>query len=310
MITVCYILAVVLMGVGIFMMLGLTPVQITEDLMDLLRPANKLRTQASDIQAQRQRGGLYGELQRIRNTMEATGRGRMFPMAITGVFGLAIIGVVLAILVDNIWLIPTFVIGLGSLPFLYMSSAVNYYEKTIREELETALSIITNAYIRTDDIVIAVEENLEFIKPPLRNTFEKFVQDSVVMSSNKEIIVRLRERLSDQVFYEWCTTLLQCQDDRTLKENLNPVVSKLTDIRLINTQIESVITTARTEYYAIVGFIIASIPLLSVISPDALDLLQTHPVGKFLVGAVSLVVLITYYVMRRITRPVDFNDAE
>lgn len=302
------IISVVFMVIGIFMMLRVTPVDITQDLMNLLRPADKLRTLANDVQANRQRGGLYGELHRIRNTMEATGRGKMFPLAMSSVLGLAVLGVIFCMMLNNYWLLPTFVVGLGSLPFLYMGSAVNYYEKTIRDELETALSIITNAYIRTDDIVVAVEENLEFIKPPLRKTFEKFVQDSVVMASNKEIIVRLRDRLSDQVFYEWCTILLQCQDDRTLKENLQPTLSKLTDIRLINSQIEAVIATAKTEYFALVGFTAVSLPLLEVFSPGALDLLWNSGFGKFLIGLVSFVVLLTYFRMRHVTRPVDFNS--
>lgn len=307
MITLLHILAVVFMVVGIFLMLNLTPVQITQDMMDALRPADKLRTLASDIQAGRQRGGLYGELQRIRNTMEATGRGQLFPLALTGIIGLAVLGVILAIMFKNLWLIPALSVGLGSLPVLYMSSAVNYYEKTIRDELETALSIITNAYVRTDDIVVAVEESIEFIKPPLRKSFEQFLQDSVVMASNKDIIVRLRDRVSNQVFYEWCTTLIQCQDDRTLKDNLTPVVTKLTDIRLINTQIESTIATAKSEYYAMVAFMVASIPLLATLSPGSMEILTETPFGKFLVGVVAAVVLFTYFRLRHITKPVEFD---
>lgn len=301
-------LAVVLMVSGVFLILDLTPERITQDMMDALRPAGKLRTLASDIQSRRKRGGLYGELERLRNTMEVTGRGKLFPLAISSVAALAVLGVVIAIFLQNYWLIPALVVGLGSLPFLYLSGAVEYHEKTVRLELETALSIITNAYIRTDDIVVAVEENIEFIKYPLRKVFEKFVQDSVVMSSNKEIILRLRERLSDQVFYEWCTTLLQCQDDRTLKENLNPIVTKLTDIRLINSQVEAVVSTAKMEYYAMVGFMIASVPLLSVFSPGSLEALWHSGFGKFVIGVVSLVVLLTYFRMRKVTRPVDFSS--
>lgn len=307
MVTILYVVASVLMVLGVFMMLRLTPVQITQDMMDLMRPANKIRTLAGDIQAKRRRGGAFGLLQRIRNTMEATGRAKAFPVAITAVLGLAALGVFVSILIKNLWLLPALAIGFGALPILYLSSAVEYYEKTVRDELETALSIITNAYIRTDDIVVAVRENLDFIKPPLRGAFEKFLQDSAVMPSNKEIIIRLRDRLDDHVFYEWCTTLLQCQDDRTLKENLNPVVGKLTDIRLVNTQNAAVVATAKTEYYSMAAFVIASVPLLEVLSPGSLEMLMTSGIGKFLVGIVVDVVLFTFFRLRRATRMVDFN---
>lgn len=187
MVTVCYVIAAILMALGIFMIMGLDSTRVAKDMLDLLRPADKLKTLTEDVQAKRKRGGLYGELLRIKNTMETTGKGRLFPLALTSVFGFAAVGVLIALLMDNIWLIPALAIGLGSIPYLYMSSAVEYYERTTRDELETALSIITNAYIRTDDIVLAVRENLDYIKPPLRGVFEKFVQESVVMPSNKEI---------------------------------------------------------------------------------------------------------------------------
>lgn len=308
MVTVLYIVAVILMIFGIFMIMGITPAQVTQDMMNLLRPADKLRTAVSDVQARRKRGGFYWELQRIRNTMEATGRGKLFPLMLTGVVGFAAVGVLIALLIKNVWLLPTLAIGFGAIPFLYMGSAVSYYEDTIREELETALSIITNAYIRTDDIVAAVEENLAFIKPPLRGVFERFVQDSVVMPSTKEIIIRLRDRLDDQVFYEWCMTLLQCQDDRTLKDNLNPIVSKLSDIRLINTQIASMLATAKTEYYAMVAFVVVSVPLMGVMIPGSIDILMKRPFGKFLVGIVAAVLLFTFFKMRKATKTVDFSS--
>lgn len=307
MITLLYSIASILMVLGIFFMLKLTPVKITQDIMDILRPANKLRTISEDVRAKRQRGGLYGELQRIRNTMEATGKGKMFPLALTATFGLAVLGVFLALLVDNVWIMPTLVFGLGSLPFLYISSSVEYYEKSVRNELETALSIITNAYIRTEDIVQAVEETIDFIKPPLKTVFHAFLQDSRIYPSTKESIIRLRSRLDDQVFYEWCTTLLQCQDDRTLKDNLHPVVSRLTDIRLVNTQVAAVVASAKTEYWAMLGFMIASIPMLSLISPGSLEILVTEPIGKALLGIVSAVTLFSYFRVRKVTKTVDYN---
>lgn len=307
MVNILRIIATALMVFGIFSILNLTSVQITQDFMDFIRPANKIRTMAGDVQAKRKRGGLYGALQRIRNTMETTGRGKLFPLAVTSVIGFAGLGFFVCILINNVWLMPALVIGIGSIPILYLNSAVDFYEKSISDELETAMSIITNSYIRTEDIVGAVEENVKSIKPPLRGVFEKFVRDSTVMPSTKEIIIRLRDRLDDAVFYEWCTTLLQCQDDRTLKENLNPVVSKLTDIRLVNTQAEAVVASAKTEYYAMVGFVIISFPLLEAMSPGSMDMLMYTEIGKFLLGIVVNIAVFTFFRMRSATRKIDYN---
>ena len=47
-VTICYVLATVLMVLGIFFTMRLTAVDITQDLMNLMRPANKIRTLAGD----------------------------------------------------------------------------------------------------------------------------------------------------------------------------------------------------------------------------------------------------------------------
>ena len=39
-------------------------------------------------------------------------------------------------------------------------------EKELNAELETALSIITTSYLRSEDILSAFEENINYINPP------------------------------------------------------------------------------------------------------------------------------------------------
>ena len=55
--------------------------------------------------------------------------------------------------------------GLFILPFWYIKLTVTHYKKNIAAELETALSIITAAYLRNEDIVTAVEENMQYLNP-------------------------------------------------------------------------------------------------------------------------------------------------
>lgn len=302
------IVATVLMVLGVFLILGVTPEQIATDLMNILRPIHKLRTQVEDVQENKRRTGVYAALMTLRNTMEATGRGKLFPFVFTAAGALGFLGFLIAVFVDNLWVAPSLVVALGMIPFLYMSGAISSYEKSVRDEMETALSIVTNAYIRTDDITMAIQENVRYIKPPLKHAFNHFLQDSVVMPSTKQALYRLRSRVNDQVYYEWVTTLIQCQDDRTLKDNLYPIVNKLTDIRLINTQMANTINSARTEYYSLVGFLFASVPLLYFINRDSLTILVSTPLGKFLIGIVSAVTLVTFFFMRKYTKPVTFND--
>ena len=42
-------------------------------------------------------------------------------------------------------------------------------------ELETALSIITTAYLRSEDLQTAVEENINYLNPPVQGVFRSFL---------------------------------------------------------------------------------------------------------------------------------------
>ena len=42
-------------------------------------------------------------------------------------------------------------------------------------ELETALSVITTAYLRTENFQQAVEENVRYLHPPVQEVFQHFL---------------------------------------------------------------------------------------------------------------------------------------
>ena len=41
------------------------------------------------------------------------------------------------------------------------------------------------------------------------------------------------------MFQEWCDALIACQHDRSLKTTLTPIVSKLSDMRVVNGELET-----------------------------------------------------------------------
>ena len=120
--------------------------------------------------------------------------------------------------------------------------------------------------MRNDDIVTAVRENIEYLKPPIKDIFASFLAESTMISANtKQSIKHLKEKINNSIFAEWCDTLVACQDDRTLKETLMPIVGKLTDVRIANGEIKAMLSAARIEYYMMAGMVVANIPLLYVL---------------------------------------------
>lgn len=309
--TILYIISSILFLLGIPMLLGISAESIAGDLMEIIRPKEKLRNRVEDVHGNRKRTGFYVQLSNLHSALETTGKGKLFPFTFIAAFALFFAGVFLAIAIGNVWLAPTFAFFLAYLPFSYLMRTVERYKKSIDDELEVALSIITNAYLRTENIVIAVRENINYIKPPLRNIFQAFVGEATFINANaKTPLYNLRNKVDNQVFYEWCTTMIQCQDDRTMKDNLLPTVAKLTDIRLVNNQIKNMLMSAKIEYLTMVGMLVGNIPLLYFLNKDWYHTLMYTVAGQFTQGICGIVIAITYLMMKKFTRPIEYKKTK
>ncbi len=175
-------------------------------------------------------------------------------------------------------------------------------------DLETALSIITTSYVRNDSIINAVKENIRYLKPPIKGIFESFLAEtSSITPDIKVAILHLKEKISDSIFEEWCDVLLSCQNDRTLKDTLMPVVSKLTDVRLVNNSLKTMLDNARREYYTMVVMVVANIPILYLINKDWYNALMNTTLGKIVLAICAVVILITAMRLNKITKPVEYK---
>ena len=219
--TFVYLICFLLLAVGAVLLLKLTPERITGDLMRFVSPKQTLRDKVLTRKGKKKSRKITVELRRIKDALEQTGKGNQFAVACAASLLLMIVGCVIAIMIDNPFLVPVFAIAFAMIPFIYAKRTVAYYDNHVKEELETALSIITTSYVRTDDIVSAVKENIQYLKPPVKDIFAGFVAENMMISSDvKQSIRHLKEKVNNSIFAEWCETLIACQDDRTLKDTL------------------------------------------------------------------------------------------
>ncbi len=294
--------------IAIVCFLNLTPTQISQDLISLFSRKPNIRDRARALRAGKKKKGLGAKIQYLQSALTACGKGNKFALVCSSALVLFAIGAVVAVLIDNVFLIPAFSVAFGMIPFIYTRNIISIYEKQTKEELETTLSIITTSYARSDDIVSAVEENLPYIRPPLRENFTAFVGDAMAVSSNiKQALNNLKTKVDDEIFREWCDTLIQCQDDRTLKDTLQPVVAKLTDVRIVNSELNTMMSAVRTEYYTMVGLVVGNIPLLYVLNKDWFHTLIYETPGKIVLGICGVVIVVTYFFMLKFTKPIEYK---
>lgn len=306
--TFVYLICFLLLAVGAVLLLKLTPERITGDLMRFVSPKQTLRDKVLTRKGKKKSRKITVELRRIKDALEQTGKGNQFAVACAASLLLMIVGCVIAIMIDNPFLVPVFAIAFAMIPFIYAKRTVAYYDNHVKEELETALSIITTSYARTDDIVSAVKENIQYLKPPVKDIFAGFVAENMMISSDvKQSIRHLKEKVNNSIFAEWCETLNACQDDRTLKDTLMPIVTKLTDVRIVNNEIKGMLSSARIEYYMMAGMVVGNIPLLYFLNKDWFNALMFTTLGKLVLAICGLVIIVTAVLMLRFTKQIEYR---
>lgn len=306
--TFVYLICFFLLAVGAVLLLKLTPERITGDLTRFVSPKQTLRDKVLTRKGKKKSRKITVELRRIKDALEQTGKGNQFAVACVASLLLMIVGCVIAIMIDNPFLVPVFAIAFAMIPFIYAKRTVAYYDNHVKEELETALSIITTSYVRTDDIVSAVKENIQYLKPPVKDIFAGFVAENMMISSDvKQSIRHLKEKVNNSIFAEWCETLIACQDDRTLKDTLMPIVTKLTDVRIVNNEIKGMLSSARIEYYMMAGMVVGNIPLLYFLNKDWFNALMFTTLGKLVLAICGLVIIVTAVLMLRFTKQIEYR---
>ena len=302
------IISSVFLIIGIALLMDFTPENVTNDLISIITPKDSLREKVRAIRGNKKKHGIYKTLLKMKTALEVTGKSKQFSLAcflsLVGFAG----GMILSLIIDNIFLLPVFSVTFGLLPFFYIAHTLSYYDKHTKEELETTLSIITTSYMRSDDILLSVRENLSYIKPPLREVFLSFIGDATAVTSNtKRALYNLKEKVDNEIFKEWCDTLIQCQDDRTLKDTLQPVVAKLTDVRIVNSELKTMLINARNEYWMMVFLVVGNIPLLYLLNKDWFHTLLFTTAGKAVLGVCGVVILITALFMMKYTKPIEYK---
>lgn len=194
------------------------------------------------------------------------------------------------------------------LPFWYVKLTANHYKRDITSELETALSVVTTAYLRTEDIVTAVEENITYLNPPVSKVFRDFLMQIKLVNPDVEAALKaMKARIDNEVFREWCDAVGDCQHDRNLKTTLTPIVAKLSDMRNVNAELEYMLAEPRKEFLMMVVFVVGNIPLMYLLNKDWYHVLMHTPLGQVILAITAAVIFVSAGFVVKLTRPIEYR---
>ena len=254
------------------------------------------------------RGFFKRESYEIEQILKATGREGKFESVKTfAVIGFAA-GCLAALLLGNAFLVPVLGLAFAYIPVFYIRATAGTYKKQLNSELETALSIITTSYLRTEDILTSVKENISFINPPVRAHFEEFITESELINANTvSALNRLKLKIPNVIFHEWVNTLIRCQSDRTMKNTLLSSIQKFSDVRVVQSELDSSVASIKREAFMMMGLVAINVPLLYVINHDWFNTLVYTLQGKVTLAVCAAIVLFSFVRIMKLSAPIEYK---
>ena len=293
-----------------FLLLDLSPFSFLEGLADLFQPKKlSMKSRIEESRKNKKTKGLKLLFLETKEILRVTGKKGLFSALCVLSMILFVVGVFMAMTMKNTYLIPVLAVGFALLPFYYVKFTAGRHKRQINMELETALSIITTSYLRGKNTIIrAIEENQPYLNPPVAEVFRNFLLQVKLINSNwKEALDQMKLGVDNTVFHEWVDAVIACQDDYNLKSTLPPIVAKLSDMRVVSTELDLLLTEPVKEYITMVVLLLGSIPLMYFLNASWYETLMFTEFGKILLAICGVVIFISVAAVAKHTRPIEYK---
>lgn len=221
---------------------------------------------------------------------------------------LFVFGLIVAAALNNIFLIPVLAVSFALLPFLYVLYTANKYRKELVEVLETALSTVTNSYIRSENLMQAIKENLHYMNSPAKEVFSRFVNR--VEFIDPDIIGALEDmknEIDNSIFQEWVEALILCQNDRNLKTTLHPIVTKISKVKDVTSSLELELYKPVRSYITMIAFLGGILVAICFVNSSWTYFLLDTNLGKLALAITALVTIVSLARVVQLIRPIEYK---
>ena len=216
------------------------------------------------------------------------------------------VGVVIGLIFNNV--ILSVIMGgiMAYMPLVVLKMKQHKYSVYLNEQLQSALNTVTTAYLKNDDINLAVKENLHRIDEPLNTIFREFIAMNTFIDSDivKNIKI-MKEKINNGYFHEWCDYLMLSQKDRNMKYVLLTIVSEISEAKNMQQELNTAMFNIYKEFAMVAGLVIFIVPGVKLLNTDWYGYLVNTGVGKFVVALSYLVTFLSFIHVVKVTQPTN-----
>ncbi len=298
------ILCVLLITTGLFLLFKVRLSEIAKSLQRLREKKKRIRRITG-----KPKGKLEATLDNAREMLTAAGMsGQVASYRWTAAI-LALLGLLIGLALDNVLAALVLAAGLGCSPLIVIHIRTGDYIRSLDEKLENAMGTVTNSYAASGDLIGAVQSSLRLLPTPLEGVFRQFYAETQLIDSDViKAIHRLRDRIDNRYWRDWCDVLIQCQRDRQLRYALSGIVGRLGEMRRVQMETDTVIRKQLGDYIVTVMIVLGAIPLMGAMMPDWYSMLTTTLAGKITLAVVLAAVLATAVWVAQLYRPVEGGE--
>ena len=244
-----------------------------------------------------------------KQTYEKTGQAGRYQRTLKIALLCGAVGAVLGMLIFRNWMLAVVLgAGLYLLPIWVSQFALFYYEGFLSSELETVLSLVTISYLRNDDILASVEENMNHMNNPVREAFSGFCNTIKYIDANTPAAIeKLKASLDNTLFHQWCDVLILCQENHLLQATLPSIVSKFSDLKAQQEANGTRMMMPLRNAVSMIVLVVSIIPLLYFVNVDWYSYLITTFFGQFSLTLTALTVFATLHKAIRLSKPITYE---
>ena len=305
---IVHILGALFIMAGLFLIFKVRPSDMTNW---LIKPLHRQREKKKRIRriTGKSKGKLETTVDSAKEMLSAAGMSGQIASFRWAAVILALLGLLLGLALDNVLAALVLAAGLACAPLIVIRIRTGDYIRSLNEKLENAMSTVTNSYVASGDLISAVQSSLHLLPAPLDGVFRQFYAETQLVDSDVvKVLSRLRERIDNRYWRDWCDVLVQCQRDGQLRYALPGIVGRLGEMRRVQMETDTAIRKQLGDYIVTVMIVLGAIPLMGVMMPDWYDMLTATMAGKITLAMVLAAVLATAVWVAQLYRPVEGGE--
>lgn len=199
----------------------------------------------------------------------------------------------------------SFAAGVAMLPvpFIVLKVRARWYQRNQDEMLENTMNLITNSYLCCNDIITAINTNLDKIDLP--QPFAEFITEVTLIDSNlRRALLKLDLKLRNKYFSEWVDLLILAQEKSGDYRFILPAVMQgMNDAKRLQIEADTVMMSVWRDYFTSIVLAFSIIPLLRWSNNAWFDILVGTVAGKILLLLMLVLTLVSAFITLKINKP-------